>query len=363
MKRILIVITTAFVPYGGLTTVMMNYYRAMGKKKLKIDFASTNEPPEVLLKELNENGSQYFNLGDRKKHLIKYLKKLNKVLRGNSYDVIHVNGNSATMAFELRTAKRRRVPVRIAHGHTTRSDYSWLHKILFRVFRKSYTHAIAVSDKAGEWLFSGQEYIVLNNAIPVKKYKYDMSIREKYRNSLGFSDKFIVGNVGKLYAAKNHSFLIQIFCELRKKKENAHLLIVGGGELRGELEEQCRSLGIEDDVTFLGMREDIPELLQTMDIFVFPSRYEGFGMALIEAQAAGLYCFASESVPGETKLSNNIQYISLNEKVQDWVEKISVVNCYNRMKCSIQACSTICACGYDIETAVEKLEKIYNGIG
>lgn len=363
MKRILIVITTAFVPYGGLTTVMMNYYRAMGEKKLKIDFASTNEPPEVLLKELNENGSQYFNLGDRKKHLIKYLKKLNKVLRGNSYDVIHVNGNSATMAFELRTAKRRRVPVRIAHGHTTRSDYSWLHKILFRVFRKSYTHAIAVSDKAGEWLFSGQEYIVLNNAIPVKKYKYDMSIREKYRNSLGFSDKFIVGNVGKLYAAKNHSFLIQIFCELRKKKENAHLLIVGGGELRGELEEQCRSLGIEDDVTFLGMREDIPELLQTMDIFVFPSRYEGFGMALIEAQAAGLYCFASESVPGETKLSNNIQYISLNEKVQDWVEKISVVNCYNRMKCSIQACSTICACGYDIETAVEKLEKIYNGIG
>lgn len=253
--------------------------------------------------------------------------------------------------------------MRIAHGHTTRSDYSWLHKILFRVFQRSYTRAIAVSDKAGEWLFPGREYIVLNNAISVEKYKYDASIRKKYRNSLGLSDEFIVGNVGKLYRAKNHSFLIQIFCGLRKKKENAHLLIVGGGELQEELEEQCKSLGIENDVTFLGMREDIPELLQTMDVFVFPSRYEGFGMALIEAQASGLYCFASENVPGETKLSNHIQYLSLNEEVQDWVEKILAVNGYDRMKCSIQARSTICACGYDIETAVEKLEKIYNGIG
>lgn len=360
MKNILIVITTDFVPYGGLTTVMMNYYRVMDKKGLKMDFASTNKPPEVLLKELNENGSRYFNLGDRKKHLGKYLTNFNNLLEENRYDVVHVNGNSATMAFELKIAQKRGVSVRIAHGHNTKSDYSWLHRILFHSFRRSYTYAIAVSDKVGEWLFSGGKYIILNNAIPIEKYRYNVEIREEYRNKLGLSDKFVVGNVGKLNKQKNQSFLIELFGELKKQREQAHLLIVGGGSKKKELEDQCKRLGLQKDVTFLGMREDVSQFLQCMDVFVFPSLYEGLGLALIEAQASGLYCFASDNVPTDACVSSLLQYLNLDDSIERWKDALLRVEVYDREKCSLEACRSIGKHGYDISAEALRLQEIYS---
>ncbi len=339
---------------------MMNYYRAMDKSGLTIDFASTNEAPKVLKSELAGNGSRYFNLGSRKKHLFKYLKKISRLMQENDYDVIHVNGNSATMAFELEMAKRRQVPVRIAHGHTTRSRHPWLHRILLRFFEKSYTQGIAVSDQAGRWLFSGKDYAVLNNAIPIEKFKYDAAIRKKYRENLELTDKFVVGNVGKLYEAKNHSFLIQIFYELQKQKENAHLLLVGGGEMQAELEEQCRNLGISDSVTFLGMREDVSQLLQCMDVFVFPSLYEGLGLALIEAQASGLYCFASDNVPTDACVSSLLQYLNLDDSIERWKDALLGVEVYDREKCSLEACRSIGKHGYDISAEALRLQEIYS---
>ncbi len=363
MKRILIIITTAFVPYGGLTTVMMNYYRAMEKRGLKIDVASTNEPPKKLLAELHKNGSDYFNLGSRKKHPIRYGRNLARLLGTHSYDAVHVNGNSATMAFELKIAKKKKVPVRIAHGHASRGEHPLLHRWLSGVFERSYTLALAASDQAGIWLFGGNPYIVLNNAICVKKYQYDRDIRESCRRELGLSDRFVAGNVGKLNWSKNHVFLMQIFCELKKRETKAHLLLVGDGQLREEIESLCRQYGMEGEVTFLGMRDDVPELLQAMDVFVFPSLSEGLGMALVEAQAAGLCCFASENVPKETKLSSQIEYISLEEQAHRWAEKILQADCRRRTEHSQQACAAIRAGGYDIETAAGKLREIYNGIG
>lgn len=358
VKMVLILITTSFVPYGGLTTVMMNYYRAMDKKGLKIDFASTNNPPEVLLKELNKNGSRYFNLGDRKKHLGRYLANLDNVLKENHYDVIHVNGNSATMVFELKIAKKRGVSVRIAHGHNTKSDYSWLHRILFHSFRRSYTHAIAVSDKAGEWLFPGEKYIILNNAIPIEKYRYDVRIREEYRNKLGLSGKFVVGNVGKLNKQKNQSFLIELFSELKKQREQAHLLIVGGGSKQKELEAQCKRLGLQKEVTFLGMREDVPELLQAMDIFVFPSLYEGLPLAMLEAQAAGLPLLVSYNITQNAKCTERTFYKLLSDGAREWAEeiiKIAGIGFDREEDMTIKLQNK----GFNIAIAAEKMKKIY----
>lgn len=358
MKKILVVITTGFVPYGGLTTVMMNYYRAMDKEGLQIDFASTNEPPAELLEELHKHGSRYFRLGERKKDMIRYLSRLSHVLKDNRYDVIHVNGNSATMALELMLAKQTGIPVRIAHGHTSQGKHIFVHRSLQRIFQKSYTHGIAVSDKAGEWLFGNGKYQVLNNAIFADRYQYDADIRKKYRQKLGLDNKFVVGHVGKLYEVKNHTFLIDVFYELQKKQKNAYLLLVGGGKLRQELEKKCRELGIREHVAFLGMRNDIPQLLQAMDVFVFPSLYEGMPNAVLEAQASGLPLLISDVITKSVKCTERTYYKSLSDGTSGWAKEILKLSKmdYDR---KTDTAAQIREKGFDVEECAVKLREIY----
>lgn len=364
MRKILIVITTSFVPYGGLTTVMMNYYRAMNKEGLQIDFASTNEIPKILLEELESNGSSYYCLGNRKGKLLNYLKHLSKLLKCEKYDVIHVNGNSATMAFELLAAKWLNVPLRIAHGHTTQSGYPALHKVLHPVFQMSYDCALAVSNQVGEWLYAGNNYAVWNNAIDVAKYQYkDSDTRDRCRESLQLNDAFVVGHIGKMNSSKNHSFLLQVFAELRRINENAHLLLVGDGELRREIERQCEALGIVASVSFIGMKDAVVEYLHAMDVFAFPSSFEGLGLALIEAQAAGLSCVASDVVPVETKVTDNVTYLSLKKSPKEWAEELMKGNKdSNRVEKSLKACKSIEENGYSVSCQAYRLEKIYRGI-
>lgn len=359
-RKILIIITTAFVPYGGLTTVMMNYYRAMDKTGLQIDFASTNDPPKVLLDELKANGSEYFNLRDRKKQLPKYLKNLKAVLKNGHYDVVHVNGNSATMAFELKVAKKYGVPVRIAHGHNSKTSHSIVHGFLKPLFNKMYTHAISVSKTAGDWLYGGNKYIILNNAIDLEKYKFNKEIRDKVRRDLKIDSKFVVGNVGKLNEQKNHTFLLKVFAELKKIRGDVCLLLVGGGHLETDLRNECKNLNIENDVIFTGMVDNASDYFQAMDVFVFPSSFEGLGMAVIEAQANGLHCFASVNVPKETKVSTLITYLDLTDTPAKWAKKITYYNTVAQRKVdSDEAIKEIRKNGYDITCEANKLQKIY----
>lgn len=355
-RKILIVIITAFVPYGGLTTVMMNYYRAMDKTGLKIDFASTNDPPDVLLDELKANGSQYFNLGSRKKQLLKYLKNLKAVLKNGQYDVIHVNGNSATMVFELMTAKKCRVPVRIAHGHTTQTDHAILNKLLKSAFKRSYTHAVAVSSKAGNWLYDGEKYEILKNAINVEKYQFKETIRKKIRYDLGIEDKCVIGHLGKIYEPKNHDFLIDIFYEIKKINKYACLLLVGDGELKDKIKSKCERLNLED-VIFTGMVNNVYDYLQAMDVFVFPSLWEGSPLALIEAQASGLPCIVSSNVTKDAKCTANTVYMDLTEGAEAWAKKAVEVS--KHLPSRTDVLDEIRLSGYDIQMEAKKLRKIY----
>ncbi len=354
----MIVIATAFVPYGGLTTVMMNYYRAMDKSGLHIDFASTNESPQELLDELHSNDSEYYCLGERNKNPFKYRLNLKKVLEKNKYDVIHVNGNSATMALELSVAKKCGVPVRIAHGHNSKTSHSIVHGFLKPLLNKVYTHAISVSKTAGDWLYGGNEYIILNNAIDLEEYKFNKEIRDKVRRGLKIDNKFVVGNVGKLNEQKNHTFLLKVFSELKKMRDDACLLLVGGGPLETDLRNECKALNIENDVIFTGMVDNASDYFQAMDVFVFPSSFEGLGMAVIEAQANGLYCFASDAVPKETNVSNRIEYLSLKVPPKYWAEKLTS-SLIDRYDISDRVNKTIKSHGYDISAEAYRLKNIY----
>lgn len=360
--KVLIIITTDFVSYGGLTTVMMNYYRAMSKEKLQIDFASTNNPSNDLKKELMKNESRYFNLGNRKHNPLRYMLNLVDVIRQGRYDVIHVNGNSSTMAIELLIARACGVHTRIAHVHTTRTKYPYLNIVLHPIFKKSYTKSLATSRNSGKWLY-GEKYLVLNNAIDTNKYKFDKDIRKKMRSKYRINEKFVIGNVGKFNFPKNHSYLLKIFSEYSKRDDSAILVIAGGGELEQQLKKKAKELAIKDKVIFLGMLDDVSEILQAFDVFIFPSNFEGLGLAVIEAQSAGLICIASKNVPEETHVTSNISYLDLNADISIWVNKISeakvTIERTNRSDMSKIARHSIIENGYDISYSAKKLEQIY----
>ncbi|MCD8028372.1 MAG: glycosyltransferase [Erysipelotrichaceae bacterium] len=150
-------------------------------------------------------------------------------------------------------------------------------------------------------MFKGKQYQILANAIPAKDYIYSSYKRNKVREELYLQDEFVVGLVARFSVQKNHKFLLDIFYELLKINLNSKLLLVGDGDLRPKIEEQIDYLNIKDKVILTGVRTDISDLLQAMDVFVMPSLYEGLPLSIVEAQASGLPCYISDKVPIECK--------------------------------------------------------------
>lgn len=361
MKKILVVITTGFVSWGGLTTAYMNYYRVLDKENLLIDFASMNEVEEDLKKEIGEEGGCYYQLSDKRKKPFRYLLDLNRLLGKNHYDVIHVHGNSATMAGELVLARYNKVLVRIAHCHTSQVQHPIMNQLLLPFFIRSYTVGIACSKVAGDWLYPNGTFEIFHNVINTVKYRFNADHRNHIRKLYKIEDKFVIGHVGKLYEAKNHRFLLEIFKEIYSKNQDVILLLVGDGHLREELEEWVDRSRLNEAVIFAGMQDNAAPFYCGMDVFLFPSLYEGFGLAAVEAQCSGLLCVLSNSLTRETKIAEDTSYIELEKRL--WVEeatrKLCQINQEFRSKRSNEAIHQIEVLGLSDRKEARKLRALY----
>lgn len=366
--RILCIITTGFVTGGGLTAVMMNYYRCLWEKKkcendMEICFMSQNKLSENLKNEISMHGSKYFKLPSRKSNPIGHYREMHNILEKNSFDVLHLNCNSATGAFDLLVAKKY-VPNRIVHIHNSSTQYPLVHKLMLPIFRKSYTKAVAVSKTAGDWIFGEFPFSILNNAIDTRKFEYNqierLNMRRKYNIS---DDTYLIGHVGKMHTdQKNQEFLIQIFPEIKKNISNAKLLFVGDGKNLTGHKQLASLLGCETDVIFAGFQTNINEYMQMFDLFCFPSRFEGLGMVTIEAQAAGLQCIVSASVPEEVAVTDKVKFIGIEEKdKKSWVKEIVTcrANTTQRENTKEIIHEQIKKNGFDIEVECEKLLDLY----
>lgn len=320
MKRVLVVITTAFVRTGGLTSVMMNYWRAMDKTGLSFDFASTNQVDDLLNEEIAKEGCRYYQLPPRN-HILGYFNALRKLCKG--YDIVHVHANSATSVIELLAAKMAGVPKRIHHNHTSKTQHPFLNKVLSPIFKQSYTDAVACSDAAGEWLFGKGKYTVLPNAIDIDKFKYNPAERNRIRQEFGIEDdEFVVGHIGKFMDAKNHEFLIKVFAKYHSKSPKSRLLLVGDGEWRPKIEGWVANSGCPEAIVLAGLRSDIPAIIQAFDIFVFPSVYEGLPLTTLEAQASGLPCIISSNVTKDVCIGRDVMMKDLSDGVDGWAEML-----------------------------------------
>ena len=361
MTRVLVVITTAFVPYGGLASVMMNYYRTIDKTRFHLDFASTNKELDPKLSdELDKSGSKYYGLGNRKKGIFSYSRKLNEVLKTGNYDVIHVNSNSATAALELWVAKKNGVQKRIVHNHTSICDHKILNNLMKPFFDRLYTDAIACSEKAGTWLFKEKMFQVLNNGISTDEFRFNNEDRQSVRRHYHIDNSTVVlGHVGKIYKPKNHLFLINVFSQYQKKNINANLLLVGDGIMRAEVESEVHALGLESKVIFAGMQENVKAFLSAMDYFVFPSVWEGLPLAVIEAQASGLACYISDTIDKDVIVTNNITVLPITEGYDPWIPELPVRPPENRELMSQNNIKRIKEARFDSNSCCKMLEEIY----
>ena len=204
-------------------------------------------------------------------------------------------------------------------------------------------------------MFRGADFSVLNNAIDAKQYAFSERIRQTIRDELGVSeDEILFGHVGRLSPQKDHEYLLEVF-RMISMKAPSKLLLVGDGELRSEIENQARQLGIRGRVIFTGVRSDVADLLQAMDVFIFPSLYEGLGIVAVEAQAAGLPCLISERVPLECKVTDLVEQLPLSDGAERWANAAIRMAKTERKDTFEQ----IKAAGYDIHESAKKLQKFY----
>ena len=313
---------------GGVESVVMNYYRHIDRSKIQFDFICDEDSTNIPYDEINSLGGKVILIPPYQK-VIRYHKELKKVLKEGNYKIVHSHINTLSI-FSLWAAKSAGVPVRIAHSHSTtnkKEKKKNLMKQVLKHFSKVFaTDYMCCSELAGRWLFGDKEYdrgnvYLLNNAIDLEKFKYDENIRKEKRKELNISDDtLVIGHVGRFVEQKNHRFLIDIFNEVHKERENSILLLAGQGPLVDEIHEKVNELGLNESVRFLGQRKDIDKLYQAFDVFLLPSLYEGLPVVGVEAQATGSLCILSDDMTKETKVLDTTKFLSLNQGAKKWAD-------------------------------------------
>lgn len=354
MIRVLIVSTTD-LGFNGITSVIMNYYRNIDKKKIQFDFVICEKIHESVSDEIKKLGGNIYILPSRKKRLFKYIKSLKSLVKENNYKVVHVHGNSGTLYFDIHALKQVGVPVRIAHSHNSTCTYKIIHRLLKKPLSRETTHPIACSKLAGDWLFT-KDYTVLNNGIDIEKFKFNNEVRDKYRREMDLEDKYVIGHVGNFLYQKNHEYLLKVFKEVINRNPKAVLMLVGDGKLEAEIKSLINRLGIQDSVLMLGKRSDTAELMQAMDVFVFPSRFEGLPVVLVEAQSAGLKCIISNAITKECQITGEVEYLDLSEEIDKWVDKILMIKSGYQRNIAFEK---VRKSKFNIKNETKKLEEIY----
>ena len=355
--RILHVVT--YMGRGGLETMIMNYYRHIDRSKVQFDFLVHRDFRADYDDEIESMGGIIYRLPRLVPWSRRYNVSLNHFFSAHpEYRIVHVHQDCLSSVI-LKVAQKHGVPVRIAHSHNNNQEKNLKYPIKLYYMRQipGYaTELFACGRNAGDWMFGGLPYRILNNAIDTQKYVFSPDVRNQMRDALNIDeDTLVIGNVGRLYQQKNHTFLLDIFAELKQMHPNALLMLVGDGPLSEELQTKAHALGINDSIIFTGVRSDVHALMQAMDVFVFPSLFEGLPVTLIEAQAASLPCLISSSIPIECRKTDLVTPISLTRNPADWAREVlqKAGTARNNMLPQIQSS------GFDIRENAAFLQNFY----
>ena len=355
---------------GGLETYLMQQFDHLDKTKVMYDFVNITSEDEIVFKEkIVQGGGRIYGVRSRHSNPIRHYWQWILLLRhiAKDYKAIVLNSNSITYVFPIFIARFFGIPMRIMHSHNSGFEQKiGLAKRLIiamnRILLKwGATDYFACSKLAGEWMFGkDSHFTVIPNAIDCEKYRFNENIRSQVRQTLGIEDQFVVGHVGRFTYQKNHSFLLDIFHEIHKQNPRSVFLLVGDAvedmSFYRAAKEKVKQYHLEDCVQFLGMRNDVPQLMQAMDCFVLPSKFEGLPVVGIEAQAAGLPCFFADTITREVGITELVYFFPIQNNEKQWAE-IIVGTCKNGKRKNME--KEISNAGYDIQSEIRKIENFY----
>ena len=292
---------------SGIAQVVANWYRHLDTSKVQFDYiytAHTRKPAKE--DEIVRMGGRCYYLPYYRTPLAAW-RELNTLLRENRYQTLHSHVlQLPAVLFPL--AKKYGVKHIIQHMHnpsmSDRKLAALRNYLLIHSVWRFITHKMACSRMSGLACFGSSDFEVVNNGIDVENFVYNPAVRAEKRKELGLENNFVIGHIGRFSPQKNHAFLIRVFERVAQANPAARLLLIGTGVLRDRIAQTVRAKGLRDRVIFTGMRTDIPQLLQAMDVFCMPSLFEGLGIVAVEAQAAGLPCVLADTLPQEAFICN-----------------------------------------------------------
>lgn len=344
--------------YGGTETFIMNSLRYLDKSKFEIDVLIHGEGEGVYDNEIKELGCNVIVAPVFGKNPLTYNKEIKRILRDGKYDIVHSHLNSMNTPI-LKEAKKQGVGVRISHAHA--SEYYSTNKLknFVNAFNKRRIHKYATdlfscSVVAGDFTYEGRDYSIWYNSVDLNKYSFNETNRNTIRSKYGVEDKDVFINIGRFNFQKNHIFLIDIFSELVKVNKDSVLMLVGSGEEEDNIRNYVGAKGLDDNVIFVGLIDNVHEFLSASDHFLLPSLFEGLPYVLVEAQATGLQIFSADTVAPETKLIDEFYFIPINSATE-WVRKICEKSNYERYSRSKELTDA----GFEVVSSIDLLEKFY----
>lgn len=357
MKRLLCVVTN--MNTGGAETFLMKIYRQLDLTKYQMDFCICNLQKNFYEDEIKKLGGKIYHLPLKTKHPFSYIYQYCKLLKQNKYTHILRLGSTIFETPDLYIAWLLGVKTRVFRSCNANSTHCSLlrslHKILRCIVMFIANVKIAPSDLAAQFTFGNTKNVhILPNGLDIQSFSFSTQVRQKIRQDLNVQDKFVIGHIGRFNFQKNHKFLLEIFAQIKKQRKNAVLWLVGKGELEEDIKSQIAKMDLQNSVEFLGVRSDIPALLSAMDVFVFPSLFEGMPNTVIEAQTNGLPCLIADTITKQAKQTDLVHFMSLNQSAKEWAEEIlqfdTIKTLENRFKATIQMRKS----GYDIKDTAKQ---------
>ncbi len=353
---------------GGAESRMMDVYRTLDKNECEFGFVTLQSDKQYYEDEIVSLGGCIHKLGSpREIGILRHIKELRACMKNGEYDAVHAH-TSYHCGLAMLAAWAEHIPVRIAHSRTTGTKQSNPLKMLPILFGRCLinlfaTSKLAISVQAGNFLFGKARFEVVKNSINLDKYhSAQKSDIPAIREELGIpQDAFVIGQIGRFDRMKNHTFSVEWFAQYLKNKPESFLVFVGDGPLREAIEEQAAGLGIKERILFTGVRGDVPRIIHSFDILLFPSLFEGLGGVVLEAQAAGIATVKSDTVPDETDLGLGlVKSCSLNDSFSIWngaVDEAATVAKPEREK----ICAAFDKKKYSITATTERYLEIYGG--
>ena len=355
----------AIMNRAGEETFIMNVFRKINRRSVMFDFLCSLEQRGEYDDEIEFLGGTVYHLDSKKTifnatidtwiKLLKFLK-----IHSGEFNAFHIHTQHAMDGYlDAMIARMAGIPKIIVHSHSTNTLYHpKMHKLFRPLLAKAKITRFACSDEAGKWLYGENgRFSIVKNGIDTNHFHYSEDIRNLVRLENCWSNNKIVGHVGSLAYPKNHLFLLEIFRELIKLDSSVRLVLVGRGEYQQQILKYVSDNGISEYVTLMGVRQNVNELFQGMDIMIFPSRYEGLPVSLIEAQTAALPCLISDVISNEIDLTDYIYRASLNLSATEWAKKAKYIldnNCPRS-----DTTEKIRVAGYDIETTTNEMYNYY----